>query len=241
MIELRGITKSYDNKIVLNEINLSVPVNKTTVVIGSSGCGKSTILKLILSLIKPDAGEILIDSKNINSYDIKELRRQFGYVIQEGGLFPHLTASENISLLPRYLRINESEINSRIQNLCELTKFPNDAIDRFPKELSGGQKQRVALMRALILEPRILLLDEPLGALDPLIRFELQNDLKEIFQKLGKTVVIVTHDLNEAEFFGDKIVLLEHGTVEQEGTYREFIDNPRTNFVRSFINAQRNE
>ena len=162
-----------------------------------------------------------------------------GYVIQEGGLFPHLTAQENVSLVARHIGWNRDRIRNRIGELCELTKFPVDALDRFPAQISGGQKQRVSLMRALMLDPDILLLDEPLGALDPLIRFELQTDLKEVFQILGKTVVMVTHDIGEAGFFEDTIILLRDGRIMQQGTLSDLVKKPADPFVTLFIKAQR--
>jgi osmoprotectant transport system ATP-binding protein len=162
-----------------------------------------------------------------------------GYVIQDGGLFPHLNARENVSLLGTYLGYEKTQIEGRINELCELTKYPVDALDRYPTQISGGQRQRVSLMRALMLDPVILLLDEPLGALDPLIRFELQNDLREIFKILGKTVVMVTHDIGEAGFFGHKIVLLREGMIIQEGSIGDLVKNPSEAFVTEFIKAQR--
>ena len=162
-----------------------------------------------------------------------------GYVIQDGGLFPHLTAEKNVSLLADYIGWTKDKIDERIKELSVLTKFPVNGLERYPAELSGGQKQRVSLMRALMLDPKILLLDEPLGALDPLIRYELQDDLKKIFQKLKKTVILVTHDLTEAGFFGDKIVLMMDGKIIQTGTIEELIKKPANDFVTKFITAQR--
>jgi osmoprotectant transport system ATP-binding protein len=163
-----------------------------------------------------------------------------GYVIQEGGLFPNFNAQENISLMARYLREDNDTIQNRIDELCRLTKFPKNALSRYPAEISGGQRQRLSLMRALMLDPDILLLDEPLGALDPLIRSELQEDLKEIFSAVNKTVIMVTHDIGEAAFFGDKIVLIKEGRIIQEGGIMELIKTPTDPFVTKFINAQRN-
>jgi len=163
-----------------------------------------------------------------------------GYVIQEGGLFPNLSAEGNVFLMARYLGWDKDRIEERIDELCELTKFPKDALNRYPIQISGGQRQRLSLMRALMLDPNILLLDEPLGALDPLIRSELQQDLKEIFSTLGKTVVMVTHDMGEAAFFGDKIVLIKDGQIIQEGNISDLIKTPSNPFVTTFINAQRN-
>ncbi|MCZ6491252.1 MAG: ATP-binding cassette domain-containing protein, partial [Acidobacteria bacterium] len=167
------------------------------------------------------------------------LRRRMGYVIQDGGLFPHLTARGNVSLMAGYLGWSEEKVAPRLDELASLTQFPREGFDRYPVQLSGGQRQRVALMRALMLDPDVLLLDEPLGALDPMIRSELQADLRKIFQTLGKTVVMVTHDMGEAGFFGDTIVLLRDGQIVQQGTLKEMVQSPATPFVQQFINAQR--
>jgi osmoprotectant transport system ATP-binding protein len=162
-----------------------------------------------------------------------------GYVIQDGGLFPHLTASGNITLMARQLKWDGARIKDRLEALLTLTKFPRDGLARYPVQLSGGQRQRVALMRALMLDPDVLLLDEPLAALDPMIRYELQNDLRGIFQELSKTTVLVTHDLAEAAYFGDRIVLMREGEIVQQGTLEAMLRSPAEPFVTQFINAQR--
>jgi osmoprotectant transport system ATP-binding protein len=167
------------------------------------------------------------------------LRRSMGYVIQDGGLFPHLTARDNTALLARYLGWDRDRVNSRIDELADLTRFPPDALDRYPTELSGGQRQRVGIMRALMLDPSVLLLDEPMGALDPLVRYELQEDLRGIFRRLTKTVVLVTHDLSEAGFFGDVVILLGEGRIVQQGTLDDLVHHPADPFVTRFVNAQR--
>ena len=161
-----------------------------------------------------------------------------GYVIQDGGLFPHLTARGNVTLMARYIGWSEEKVAARIHELSELTQFPEDGLDRYPAQLSGGQRQRVSLMRALMLDPEVLLLDEPLGALDPMIRAELQRDLAEIFRSLGKTVVLVTHDLPEAGFFGDRVVLLREGTIVQSGAFPDLVSRPASPFVEAFVQAQ---
>ena len=162
-----------------------------------------------------------------------------GYVIQEGGLFPHLTAQQNVTLVARYLNWSSDKIDHRLSQLASLVQLNPDSLSRYPAELSGGQRQRVSLMRALMLDPDVLLLDEPLGSLDPMIRFDLQNDLRKIFQQLHTTVVLVTHDLSEAAFFADHIVLLKDGKIVQRGSLRDLIDAPADPFVESFIRAQR--
>ncbi len=168
------------------------------------------------------------------SANIAQLRHQIGYVIQDGGLFPHLTARGNVLLMARHL-----QKSAPIEDLCALTRFPQEALDRYPIELSGGQRQRVSLMRALALSPALLLLDEPLGALDPLVRAALQKDLKEIFQRLRQTAILVTHDLAEAAYLGDEIVLLNEGRIVQQGTLADLRERPASDFVTDFINAQR--
>ncbi len=238
-IQLNNISKSYNSIQVLSKINLHIKNGETTVLIGPSGCGKSTLIRIIAGLIKYDGGELLIENENLTPQNIISVRRKMGYVIQDGGLFPHLTAKGNVSLLARHLGWSDSKINERINELLNLTKFPSSGLDKFPGELSGGQQQRVSLMRALMLDPKILLLDEPLGALDPLIRFYLQNDLREIFEKLRKTVLMVTHDINEAGFFGGKIVLMKQGEIIQSGSIAELVKNPLHPFVTEFIKAQR--
>ncbi len=239
MFELSKVRKVYDGVAVLGEIDLLVPFGQSTVIIGPSGCGKSTLLRLMNGLILPDAGSILFKGIPVNQARALALRRRMGYVIQDGGLFPHLTARGNVALMARQLRWSSPRIETRVAQLAELTRFPVDALERYPAELSGGQKQRIALMRALMLDPEVLLLDEPLGALDPLIRYDLQTDLKAVFRTLGKTVVLVTHDLGEAGYFGDDIVLLRDGVVEQRGSMAALINTPETPFVERFVRAQR--
>ncbi len=239
MINIENISKTYGSTKALDSVNLIIHPHRTTLLIGPSGCGKSTLIRLIIGLIKPDRGSIYIGDQMLTPNNVLALRRRMGYVIQDGGLFPHLTVRENVSLMAHYLGWNRDRIRDRISEICELTKFPADALDRYPTQISGGQKQRVSLMRALMLDPDILLLDEPLGALDPLIRFELQVDLKGVFQALGKTVIIVTHDIGEAGFFGDEIVLLRSGRIVQKGTLIDLIRTPAEPFVTRFINAQR--
>ncbi|MCH8029770.1 MAG: ATP-binding cassette domain-containing protein [Candidatus Dadabacteria bacterium] len=240
MITLENITKTYGDNTALDAIDLRISPGMTTVILGRSGCGKSTILRTIIGLIEPDIGSVYIDGHILNPSNVYRLRQSMGYVIQEGGLFPHLTTERNISLMARHLGRDSGWIERRIAELCELTKFPIEGLLRYPIQLSGGQRQRVSLMRALMLEPDILLLDEPLGALDPLIRYQLQVDLKSVFGTLNKTVVMVTHDLGEAGFLGDTMVLMEDGSIVQQGTLTELARTPAEPFVTEFINAQRN-
>ena len=239
IIELRDCTKAFSGIFALRSISLRVPSAKTTVLIGPSGCGKSTLLRLIMGLIRPDAGQVLFDGQDIVPELVLTMRRRMGYVIQEGGLFPHLSAAGNVTLMARHLKWDKATIDGRLRELSDFVRFPIDGLTRFPAQLSGGQRQRVSLMRALMLDPDVLLLDEPLAALDPIIRADLQTDLKRIFKALNKTVILVTHDMGEAAFFGDLVVLLKDGRVVQEGGIEEFFQNPSDPFVSRFINAQR--
>ncbi len=239
LVRLAGVSKRYGSAVALQPTDLSFARGATTVLIGPSGCGKSTLLRLIIGLVEPDTGTVEIDGTALAAEKLDALRHRIGYVIQEGGLFPHLTARGNVLLLARHLGRPAAELERRLGELCELTRFPATALDRFPVELSGGQRQRVGLMRALALAPALLLLDEPLGALDPLVRAALQRDLKEIFRALGQTAILVTHDLAEAAYLGDRIVLMNEGAIVQQGTLAELRNAPASAFVTEFINAQR--
>ena len=239
MIEFRGVCKSYGGDVALRPMDLHVDPGRTTVLIGPSGCGKSTILRLMAGLVRADSGVVLFRGFELTAASIMQFRRFMGYVIQEGGLFAHLTAGGNVTLMARYLRWPRARIEKRLRELADLARLPPSMLQRYPAELSGGQRQRVSLMRALMLDPDLLLLDEPLGALDPMVRHDLQEDLKRVFAALNKTVVLVTHDIAEAAFFGDTIVLLREGSIVQRGTLRALLDRPADEFVSQFINAQR--
>jgi osmoprotectant transport system ATP-binding protein len=239
MLQLVDVQKSFGPARVLDGVSLNVPTGKTMVLLGPSGCGKSTLLRLMLGLVRPDVGEVRFGDTVLTSGNIRHYRRHMGYVVQDGGLFPHLTAEGNVTLLARHRGWSRDRIRERLAVLAELARLPADALRRFPAELSGGQRQRVGLMRALMLDPAVLLLDEPLGALDPITRADLQGDLRGIFQSLHKTVVLVTHDLAEAAFFGDEIVLLDQGHIAQRGSMRDLAERPATPFVTRFVQAQR--
>ena len=239
LIQLIGVSKTFGDAPAVHEIDLSVERGKTTVLIGPSGCGKSTLLRMIIGLVPADSGDIKFDGALLNVGNIQTIRPRVGYVIQEGGLFPHLTARSNILLMARHVGRTPAETHSRLSELCELTRFPENFLDRYPLELSGGQRQRVSLMRALMLSPELLLLDEPLGALDPLVRAALQKDLKEIFARLKQTALLVTHDLAEAAYLGDEIVLMNEGRIVQQGSITSLQQNPASSFVTEFITAQR--
>jgi osmoprotectant transport system ATP-binding protein len=239
LVELMNVTKRYGKEVALQPTNFSAERGKTTVLIGPSGCGKSTLLRLIIGLIEPDSGAINFDGEAVTANNVEALRRRIGYVIQEGGLFPHLTAGANAVLMARHVGKSREQTQSRLLELCELTRFSEKLLTRYPRELSGGQRQRVGLMRALMLSPELLLLDEPLGALDPLVRASLQDDLKQIFRQLGQTVLFVTHDLAEAVYLGNEIVLMNEGRIVQKGSISDLREEPAEPFVLQFISAQR--
>ncbi len=239
MIELRAVSKTLGGSAVIRDVSFEAVRGETAVLIGPSGCGKSTLLRLMLGLLRPGAGRVWFDGVEVGPATVREVRRRAGYVIQDGGLFPHMTARGNVTLVARQLGRDARSVEGRVEELVALTGFPRDGLERYPVELSGGQRQRVALMRALMLDPDVLLLDEPLGALDPMIRHDLQTELREIFRRLRKTVVLVTHDLHEAAFFGDRIVLLRAGRVVQDGPLRELLERPADPFVTRFVGAQR--
>jgi osmoprotectant transport system ATP-binding protein len=239
VFELSSISKRYGATEAVRAIDLTIEPGKTTVLIGPSGCGKSTLLRLMIGLIRPDGGRVQFESETLTPDNAMLLRRKMGYVIQDGGLFPHLTAGDNAALVAGYLGWDEARIGARLNELADLTHFPRDGFHRYPAQLSGGQQQRVSLMRALMLDPDVLLMDEPLGALDPMIRSNLQVELRAIFRSLGKTVVMVTHDLGEAGYFGDAIVLMRQGRIVQVGPFRDLLDSPADDFVTEFTKAQR--
>ena len=239
MLEVRQVIKRFAGRTALGPIDLVAPAGKNTVLIGPSGCGKSTLLRLLNGLLEPDGGGVLFDGSPVTQTSAQAVRRRMGYVIQDGGLFPHLTARGNAGLLAGYLGWSGARIAERTAELAALVRLPEELLDRYPVQLSGGQRQRVSLMRALVLDPPVLLLDEPLGALDPIVRSELQEDLRDVFRSLGKTVVMVTHDIGEAWFFGDAIVLLRAGEIVQQGTLDDLMERPADKFVTRFLNAQR--
>jgi osmoprotectant transport system ATP-binding protein len=231
MIEIRHVNKSLSGALVLKDISLRLAQSQTHVILGRSGSGKSTLLKILAGILKPDDGEVIV------SHDSGTV--EVGYVIQEGGLFPHLTARENVSLIGETHGWSRTRTDARLADLIELVELEPQTLEHFPFELSGGEQQRVGIVRALFLNPEILLLDEPLGSLDPVVRRMLQTGLKRIFNRLKKTVVIVTHDVSEAAYFGHTITLLEDGKILQHGHFEDFIHLPSTDFVTEFIYAQR--
>jgi osmoprotectant transport system ATP-binding protein len=239
ILQLVSVSKRFGNSVALQTTDLAVETARTTVLLGPSGCGKTTALRLMLGLLRPDAGRVLFRGAPLDAEGLLEARTHMGYVVQDGGLFPHLTALDNVRLMARYLKWPEPRIRERVTELAELVRLPESALARHPSALSGGQKQRVGLMRALMLDPELLFLDEPLGALDPIVRADLQDDLARIFERLGKSVVLVTHDLAEAAFFGQVLVLLQDGRIVQRGSLSDFVSRPADPFVTRFVRAQR--
>ncbi|NIO41722.1 MAG: ATP-binding cassette domain-containing protein [Burkholderiales bacterium] len=239
MLSVHDISKRLDGRQVLQPVTHRFLPGCTTAVVGPSGCGKTTLLRLLLGLLQPDTGAVLYDGVELTPGNAAQMRLRVGYVIQEGGLFPHLCARDNITLMADYLGHRRKDVASRVIELANLMHISPDMLARFPKALSGGQRQRIALMRSLMLDPPMLLMDEPLGALDPMIRFDLQNELKDIFARLNKTVVLVTHDMHEAAHFADQIVLMHEGNIVQTGSFDELLSAPRQPFVTEFIRAQR--
>lgn len=239
MIALEAVSHAYPHVASLDDVTLRIESGETVALIGPSGCGKSTLLKLVIGLVWPSRGRVVVDGVELHAQNVLELRRRVGYVIQSGGLFPHLSALDNVTLTARYLRRSAQWIDARIDELAELVQLQRDVLQRFPANLSGGQSQRVSLMRALMLDPAVLLLDEPLGALDPMVRHGLQEELRGLFDRLGKTVVLVTHDMAEAAFFARRLVLMRAGRIVQEGAYRDLATSPAQEFVSEFVKTQR--
>jgi osmoprotectant transport system ATP-binding protein len=239
MISLEDASKRLGGKLVLHPTTLAVPERTCLALLGPSGCSKSTLLRLVLGILLPDAGRVVVDGIAVTPATAMGVRRRAGYVVQDGGLFPHLTARANATLLARHLRWPHERIVSRLGELAALVHLDMKLLDRYPSELSGGQRQRVGIMRALMLDPAILLLDEPMAALDPMVRAQLQKDLRRIFSEVGKTVLLVTHNLDEAAYLGDRVALMRAGQVVQSGTMHELVESPADPFVREFIEAQR--
>jgi osmoprotectant transport system ATP-binding protein len=239
VIAFDDVSHEYAHAVAVRDVSLRVGDGVTTALIGPSGCGKSTVLKLIAGLEWPQRGRITVNGEAVSPSNIQRIRHRIGYVIQSGGLFPHMTARDNVTLAARYLKRDQAWIDARVTELVELVQLSDEVLARYPGDLSGGQRQRVSLMRALMLDPDLLLLDEPLGALDPMVRHDLQGDLRALFARLKKSVLLVTHDLAEAAFFAETIVLMREGRIVQQGSYRSLIDAPADEFVRAFLRAQR--
>lgn len=238
MISVSDLHKSLGGKAILRGFELEVRDGESVALLGLSGSGKTTVLKCLCGLLLPDRGRIQFDGVSLTVHTRTQLRQRMGYVIQDGGLFPHLTLKQNITIVGQEAQLAASAIEDKTRELAQLVKLPVEILDRFPKQVSGGQRQRVGLMRALFLDPSYLLLDEPLGALDPITRRDLQDELKELINRLGKTVVLVTHDLLEARRLCQRIILLEQGAISQQGTMDDLVHHPANEFVRRFVQAQ---
>ena len=239
MVVLENVSKTFGSRVAVHPVSLAFPARRTTVLIGPSGCGKSTLIRMAVGLVRPDSGSVVVDGIELSAASIERIRHRIGYVIQDGALFPHLTAEENVALLATHLGRDPAWRVERVRDLAKLTDIPPFALARYPQQLSGGQRQRVGLMRALMLDPPVLLLDEPLGALDPVTRYELQTELKAIFGQLEKTVVMVTHDMGEAAYFADDIVMMRDGRIVQRGPLEDLLERPAEAYVHEFIRAQR--
>ncbi len=236
MITLHKISKSYKKTRVIKDLSLEVKDGEFTVLIGPSGCGKTTTLKMINRLIEPDEGTITVAGKNIRNIDPIRLRRSIGYVIQQTGLFPNMTVAQNIAVVPKLLRYDKKRIDDIVHSLLKLVKMPYDAFaEKYPHQLSGGQQQRVGVLRALAGSPPIILMDEPFGALDPMTRSALQEEMKNLQQQLNKTIVFVTHDMDEALNLADKIVFMDKGRIIQAASPEEMLENPASDLIRSFM------
>jgi osmoprotectant transport system ATP-binding protein len=240
-VVLEGVTKRYSGGWTLGPIDLDVARGETLALLGPSGCGKSTILRLLAGLVRADRGRLRVDGVELTPGTVPALRLRMGYVVQEGGLFPHLTAAGNVALVARDQGWDTARVAGRIRELTALVRLEAGLVEQYPTQLSGGQRQRVALMRALVLDPDVLLLDEPLGALDPMIRVRLQDELGGLFRDLRKTVLLVTHDLAEAAALADDIVLLKDGRIAQRGSWSDLVERPADTFVREFVAAQSRE
>ncbi len=240
-IQLRSLTKQYPGQVepAVDNVTLDVPAGEIVMFVGPSGCGKTTTMRMINRLVEPSSGEILLDGQDVRKLDGNELRRHIGYVIQQIGLFPHMTIAENIALVPRMLKWPSSKVKSRVEEMLSLVGLePGDFAKRYPRQLSGGQQQRVGVARALAADPPVMLMDEPFGATDPITREHLQNEFLRLQQQIRKTIVFVTHDFDEAVKLGDRIaVLRNHSRVAQYDTPAEILRAPADDFVAGFVGS----
>jgi len=241
MIEFRSITKTFpDGTTAVEDFSLVLPSHQTTVFVGSSGCGKTTLLRMINRMVDASSGELEIDGENVSTIEPVKLRRRIGYVMQNSGLLPHRRVIDNIATVPLLNGVPEKEAHARALELMDTVGLDRSMAERYPAQLSGGQQQRVGVARGLAVDPNILLMDEPFGAVDPIVRADLQQELLRLQRELDKTVVFVTHDIDEAFLLGDQVVILEKGArIAQKGTPEEILANPASDFVASFIGADR--
>lgn len=244
MLEIRNLTKIYgegeEAHLAVDNVNLKVKQGEFVVLIGPSGCGKTTTLKMINRLVEPTSGEILINGTPTSRLNVVELRRNIGYVIQNIGLFPHMTIAANVEIVPKLRKLDKAKRRTRTHELLDMVGLdPDIYASRYPAELSGGQQQRIGVLRALAAEPDLILMDEPFGALDPITRDQLQDEMKDLQQRLNKTIVFVTHDIDEALKLADTIVLMKDGKIVQAASPQEMLTNPANGFVREFIGEER--
>lgn len=233
MIRFDHVNKSFGNEQVLIDFNLEIPEGEFLTVIGRSGCGKTTMLRMINGLHTPDSGRVLVQEKNVEETDLIALRRSIGYVIQNKGLFPHMTVAENITYVPVISGKKDKLENRRLAvRLLKTVGLPEEMADRYPSELSGGQQQRVGIARALAADAKILLMDEPFGALDEITKRAMQNEMLSLQKQLHMTIVFITHDIREAMKLGDRVLVMEKGRIAQLGTPREIQEHPADDFVR---------
>ena len=239
VISLKNITAAYGNKDVLMHFNLEIARGEFVMLIGTSGCGKTTALKLMNGLLRPKEGSVVVNGNDLSRTDLTALRRNLGYVVQETGLFPHLTIEKNISYVADLSRKKDSKaIQNRVTQLLQLVELPEEIRRRYPDELSGGQKQRVGIARALMNSPEILLMDEPFGAVDEITRRRLQEEIGKIHRQQGETIVFVTHDIDEALRLGTRIVVMDAGRIIQYGTPEEIREHPATDFVKKLMSER---
>jgi len=238
MIEIEHLSKFYDETCVVDDVTMTIPDGALAVIVGTSGSGKTTLLRMINRLVEPSSGRILIDGRDTSTMPAHELRRQIGYAIQGHGLFPHRTVGQNIATVPNLLRWDTAKVKARVDELLDLFQLdPAEFRDRYPSQLSGGQQQRVGVARALAAAPKLLLMDEPFGALDPIIRARAQEDLRQIQRRLGTTIVLVTHDMNEAIHLGDRIAVMDRAKLLQYDTPQEIVTRPATDFVGELLGS----
>jgi osmoprotectant transport system ATP-binding protein len=235
MIQVSNLTKQYGSKTVVDGASFSVAPGETLVLAGTSGCGKTTTLKMLNRLVEPSSGSILIAGQDVQQADAPTLRRGIGYVMQEAGLFPHYTVAQNIGAVPRLLGWDTDRIQQRTRELIDMLRLPTELLSRYPADLSGGQRQRVGLARALAVRPPVVLMDEPFGALDPYTRRHVRRELFGISELQETTVVLVTHDVREALELGDRVALMDAGRIVQIGPPNELTERPVNDFVRDFF------
>jgi osmoprotectant transport system ATP-binding protein len=235
MIAIEAVEKTYAGHHVLGPVSLDIASGARLAIVGPSGCGKSTLLRVVLGLVRPDAGRVAVAGEILGDDNKLAVRRRIGYVVQDGGLFPHLTAERNVTVLARHLGWDEARMRKRVDELAAMTGIDHDALGRWPLQLSGGQRQRIGVMRALLLDPDVILMDEPLGALDPITRRRLQRELASLFRTLKKTVLLVTHDVAEAAFLADEAVVMRGGRIVQQGTIDAMARAPADDFVRELL------